>query len=1058
MRYGSHCIRIIITLLFLINSYLLFSQTYNFRNYDLNDGLPGRFVYTINQDNSGFIWVGTGQGVARFDGFDFMNIPFSDSLSVAFPVSSLTASDGTIYYGLSDGSVYREIGGKLVEVQGIDAFRINCLVEVADGYVIAVSQSKGLFKIDPKNSSVTEKIQSSPDDLLYSVCPVADSKLMIGTQHGLHIAELSNGSLNKVAGSDRLPFFKIQSLVRQPETNRFFVGCEIDGLYMAMIEGDSVKITRIDELAEINSIRIQFLDFDAAGNLWVATFGEGALKLKINPVDGSVLTIESFTTSNGLPGNDLKTLFQDHEGNIWMGLYGNGLSLLGSDAYSFYKPGSLNNDNLNNDNNIISLKEREGKLIAGTRRGYYLFDPETRETVRYIGLDRETGGTTITTYHAQEDGSLLIGTGGDGIFRLSAGGMVSRYFSSKDNLQNYINAIVTDSLNTWIATMGGVIMRNNVTGDYKAFTTFDKLPHNRVTHLVSDGKGKVYIASEGNRLCSIDPVAGVQMGKAVIYGGVRNRFRSIAIDNEGKIWTATEGAGVYFFAGDSVVNITRTEGLLSNFCYSLLSDSRNNIWVGHEQGFSIIDQEIGRVRSFADIFSESADCNPNSVCETSEGLVVIGTTKGIMIYDNTLDLNRNTPPVTNIVSVIIDDIEYPFTETVELPYRKLYDVKINFAGLHYSDPARVWYRTWLDNYDRGWSDPVYARDVTYKLSYGTYRFNLMSFNYDGISDNSVAGFNITIKKPVWIMWWFFLILFILASGIVVMIIRIRERTLRRREAMLKDSLDERTREVIIQKEEIELKNIAITDSINYAQRIQASILPPVTRLTSAFSGAFVFYRPRDIVSGDFYWYEPVDENRFMIVCADSTGHGVPGAFMSMIGSSLIQEIVTRKEITRPSEILATLDREISRTLNQGSGEDSSSDGMDMVVCEYNKSTRLLRFASAMRPVILIMDGELFYIRGNKNSVGGDIVRDKYFDDQEYYLKDNDALYMFSDGFPDQFGGEDGKKMKIARLKRLINDIKELPMDKQLKEVTEFFDSWKGELDQVDDVLMMAIQV
>lgn len=1053
IRLGSHFIRITVTLLFLVNPSLLFSQTYNFRNYNLNDGLPAMFVYTVNQDNNGFIWVGTGQGIARYDGFDFHNIPFPDTASMAFPVSSLTASDGTIYYGLNNGSIYREIGGALVKVPGTDAFIINDLVEVQDGSIIAVSQSRGLFVIDPETGRVKEKIQSSSDDLLYSACPVSGSGLMIGTQHGVHIAELSNGSLSKVPGSDRLPFLKIQTLVRQPGTNRFFIGSEIDGLFMAMVEGDSMVVSRIDELSEINMERIQFLDFDSAGNLWVATFEEGAFKLEIDPADGSLLAIKRINTDGGLPGNDLKTLFQDQEGNIWMGLYGNGLSILGSDAYSFYKPAGLNNDN-----NIIYIEEADGKLIAGTRRGYYIFDPDTRETVSYRGLERETGGTPVTTYHAREDGSLLIGTGGDGIYRLNPGGRVTGYFFSKDKLQNYINDIVSDSVNTWIATMGGVVMRNNKTGDYTAFTTYDKLPHNRVTHLAPDGKGRVYIASEGNRLYSVDPASGVQMGKAVIYGGGRNRFISVAIDKEGKIWAATESRGVYCFAGDSVISITKEDGLLNDLCYSLLSDSRNNIWVGHVQGFSVIDQEPGRVRSFSDIFSEGADCNLNSVCETSEGLIAMGTTKGIMLYDYTLDQNRNIPPVTNIVSIIIDDVEYPFAETIELPYQKLYDVKINFAGLHYSDPARVWYRTRLDNYDREWSEPLYARSITYKLLYGDYRFNLMSYNYDGISDNSVAGFNITIRKPVWMMWWFFLIIFMLASGIVVLIIRIRERTLRRREAMLQDSLDERTREVIIQKEEIELKSREITDSINYAQRIQASILPPISRLTSAFRGAFVFFRPRDVVSGDFYWYEPLDEDRFLIVCADSTGHGVPGAFMSMIGSALIQEIVTRKEITRPSEILATLDREISRTLNQSSGEDSSSDGMDMVVCEYNKSTRLLRFASALRPVILVMDGELFYIRGNKNSVGGEIVRDKYFDDQEYYLKDNDAVYMFSDGFPDQFGGEGGKKIKIARLKRLINDIKELPMEEQYKKVSEFFDLWKGDLDQVDDVLMMAIRI
>ena len=299
---------------------------------------------------------------------------------------------------------------------------------------------------------------------------------------------------------------------------------------------------------------------------------------------------------------------------------------------------------------------------------------------------------------------------------------------------------------------------------------------------------------------------------------------------------------------------------------------------------------------------------------------------------------------------------------------------------------------------------------------------------------------------------------LLAGFIVALIIRYREKAQKRVKAYLEKELEERTREVIEQKEEIEFQNREITDSINYAQRIQAGLLPPTTKLSQVFDGSFTFYRPRDIVSGDFYWFDYVSDDRFIIVCADSTGHGVPGAFMSMIGSALIQEIVLRKEITRPSQILKTLDSEISSTLNQGEGDNNSSDGMDIIVCEFNFKTGLLRFASAMRPVIIVMDGEQYYIRGNKSSVGGESVGEKYFDDQEYYLKKGDIVYMFSDGYPDQFGGPFGKKLKILRMKNLIDEIKNHAMDEQYKIVSSYFDDWKGDLDQVDDVLFMGVMI
>jgi serine phosphatase RsbU (regulator of sigma subunit) len=226
----------------------------------------------------------------------------------------------------------------------------------------------------------------------------------------------------------------------------------------------------------------------------------------------------------------------------------------------------------------------------------------------------------------------------------------------------------------------------------------------------------------------------------------------------------------------------------------------------------------------------------------------------------------------------------------------------------------------------------------------------------------------------------------------------------------------------------------------------------------AFNEAFIIFHPRDIVSGDFYWFDRIDANRFVIVCADSTGHGVPGAFMSMIGSTLLQDIVMRKGVTKPSEILTLLDKQIFSTLNQNIDVGVSNDGMDMVICEFNVKSRHIRFASAMRPVIIVIEGESYYIRGNRCSIGGESVVEKYFDDQEYYLSKGDTIYLFSDGLPDQFGGADGKKMKIARLKKLVEEVSTLPMAEQKEIITNFYFDWKGDYEQVDDILLMGIKV
>jgi serine phosphatase RsbU (regulator of sigma subunit) len=335
---------------------------------------------------------------------------------------------------------------------------------------------------------------------------------------------------------------------------------------------------------------------------------------------------------------------------------------------------------------------------------------------------------------------------------------------------------------------------------------------------------------------------------------------------------------------------------------------------------------------------------------------------------------------------------------------------------------------------------------------------MKSVNDYGLSDENPVVFQLYIKKPFWRTWWFILSGIAAIAVSVVLIVRQREKEQKRIQLYLERELEARTSVVMKQKDKIELQNIEITDSINYAKRIQSSILPDFTRVEETFNDAFLFFRPRDIVSGDFYWFDKFSEDKFILVCADSTGHGVPGAFMSMIGSTILQDIITRQRITKPSEILKMLDRQIFSTLNQNIELGVSNDGMDMVICEINIKKRHIRFSSAMRPVILVLDGEPIYVKGNRCSVGGESVIEKFFDDQEYYLNNGDSIYLFSDGLPDQFGGTDGKKMKIARLKKLIEDVNNLPMPGQKEVISKFYEEWKGDYDQVDDILMIGVSL
>jgi serine phosphatase RsbU (regulator of sigma subunit)/PAS domain-containing protein len=252
------------------------------------------------------------------------------------------------------------------------------------------------------------------------------------------------------------------------------------------------------------------------------------------------------------------------------------------------------------------------------------------------------------------------------------------------------------------------------------------------------------------------------------------------------------------------------------------------------------------------------------------------------------------------------------------------------------------------------------------------------------------------------------------------------------------------------------KNKDITDSINYARKIQQTILPSEELVHKGVKEYFVLYKPKDIISGDFYWFTPLADH-FLVVCADCTGHGVPGALMSMIGSNFISHIVHEKEITSPGTALSELDKRIRKALKQDE-EPENRDGMDTAFCSLQVSTKILHYSGANRPLALIRNGELREIEPTKSPVGGQHPGEKKFEDHTIQLQEGDRVYLFSDGITDQFGGPKGKKYMKKRFYEFILSIRNLPLAGQKKELLAEFERWKGELEQTDDVCVIAIGV
>jgi serine phosphatase RsbU (regulator of sigma subunit) len=400
----------------------------------------------------------------------------------------------------------------------------------------------------------------------------------------------------------------------------------------------------------------------------------------------------------------------------------------------------------------------------------------------------------------------------------------------------------------------------------------------------------------------------------------------------------------------------------------------------------------------------------------------------------------------------------------------------HWVAPYFEGEGGIQYSFRLRNFDKGWSKWTTHTEYPYtNIPMGSYVFEVKARNIYG--RESIPGtYSFTILPPWYLTFWAFLLYIIMAFLLIVVIVKLYTRRLQNEKIRLEEIVRERTAEVVRQKEEL-------TDSIMYASRIQRAVLPSERLLNEQFPDHFILFLPRDIVSGDFYWMSH-RKNKVFVTAADCTGHGVPGAFMSLLGISFLNEIINRVEDLQPDLILNELRNEIKQSLKQRGEEGEAKDGMDMAMVAIDKEKKTLYFSGAYNPLYylrhltakekeLITKGEdpgfgrgslyndeyvLITIPGDKMPIGISAKDETPFTLKEIDYTAGDRIYMFSDGYVDQFGGPDGKKFMTRNFKKLILSLQDVPMKEQESKLHEKLKEWMGELPQIDDIIVIGIQL
>ncbi len=1042
------------------------AQSYDFQTYTVEDGdgLPQNFIYSIVQSNNGYIWIGTGDGLAKYDGINFEVYTKEDSLASNFVFSTFIDSKNVLWVGHDNGSIsyYKNQHFNKLELGEKNSSAIHSICEDMSGNIWAIDQNNGIIRIE-KNTKVTKFFNKDvfEGNMYYSIKSVTNSLFLVGTAYGLSIFNVNKDDKIKLTEVENFPFTKVNKIVKSVKNNnQYWIATEDNGLLLYDVKENKIipfDLKPFFDNLNISVFNITDITEDIHGNLNLSVWGAGVVTILYSSKLKKYVRALNFKQSNGLNNNFIKCIILDREQNYWFGSYGGGLMLLMSDMFTFYH---IEKNYLYLP--VYSVYAYDSKLWMGSSS---VLSEETQFSYQDRKLYEKKQGIpndVITTINKSKDNTIWIGTKTKGLyFKTSQSEKFKPFNFINNTLSRKINDIVIDGDYLYVATLDGFYIINYKKKEFKKISTLDGLPHNNINTLYLYDN-YIWLAPKSGGLCRIninskDKVEIVEVSNTPID------ISGICSDSKGNLWFATFGDGVIKYNGKNTEVFTENNGLIRNYCYGIESDYKDRIWICHKQGLSCINSKSLDIRTFDK--KERVGVDFVDVSKSKNGHLWFAYNEGVLEYNPDEDNINNIEPLLNFIDIDISGKSYLNKNDFTLPYpygQPNYTFRFAFRGVSLKDPEEVTYQYRLikleDKEEGDWINLGAINIKEYEfLPNGKYKLQVRSFNADGVFNKEPIEIRFALAAPFWKQYWFYILSIIIFILIIYYVIKYREKRLLSQKEALQREVDAQTKLLRKQKAEIESKNQNITDSINYAKRIQNSILPPLSRMQYIYPESFVFFRPRDIVSGDFYWFAQ-KQDRFVICCADCTGHGVPGAFMSMIGTTLLNDINKLEDVPSPSKILEKLDKNI-RLLLRSDNLDQASDGMDVSIIEINTLSNNVTISSAKRPVYLYINGELTVCKGTRRSIGDDIsmVRNKFVN-YEYQCSKNDSIYLFSDGYTDQFGGPKGKKIMASGVKRLLNDIHQKPMDNQYKLVSKFFDDWKEGIEQVDDVLFMGVKL
>ena len=1049
-------------------------------NYTADDYGAEKQNFSIIQDKRGLIYVANiDEAVLVFDGTQWNRISVPNT-----PVISLCkAFNDTIYVGakndfgyleptLDFGLKYHSFKDKVPEHQRI--FGKIWQVDYAKDSTIIFLSSDYLFFYKNGRLSKLSIDSIAKNSLFLRMFKIRDEIYFSLKYKGLY--KYDKGSLRFIPESEKL--WPTMTMLPYP-SEQILIFSFFDGFFLYSKKGIKKIKTPIDNYL----IRNVYRAIPLTNRYYAFALVKGGVLI----TDLMFRPIQMLDLNSGLFNDKVQNLFLDKDNDLWLAL-DNGIA-----SVHLFSPFTLFDYNygFKKSTKIFNALLYKDTLYIANSDGLYAkqwlnYEDKTRDLNNFV----QVKNSNTKTYVIKKVDDRILASSDLGLYEIENG--KAHFIIGDRTVRNFIQ--LRSNPDVIIGVSNSLLLfKRDKEGNWNFIKNIEKFNY-PLRYIAEDSTGFIWGSESTFGVYKIylnktyDSVVNI-----IVYNrenglhGLPAEYKNFVFSLDDEIVIATiKGLYTYnkhtdlFMPMQKLNDVIGQEGPI-NFVYK---DTKGNIWFKQQ----LIDKEqknwmlgmLKKTDTGYQLIKEPFYIFMNKVfsfTEINNHVYIIGSEGGFIHYDSHIDEDWQRPfdalvrrvKIINEDSVIYEGY-YPQSNVPVLKY-KYNNLRFVFSANSYRFPEKIVFSYFLKGYDKDWSIWTKENVKEYSnLPAATYTFYVKARNLFG-KESVPDKFVFVINAPWYLTIWAFILYFLLAGLLIWLIVHLYTLRLRKQKEYLEEQVRLRTLEIEQQKHEIELqrdllakqnkeirlKNKDITDSIEYAKRIQTAILPLEENIKKYLPESFIFYRPRDIVSGDFYWFAYKNE-KIIIAAIDCTGHGVPGAFMSMIGAEILNTIVISQGITDAAEILNLKNKYIRSALKQDTSD--NQDGMDMALCIIDKKKGVLEFAGAKNPLIYITkDGQLHKIRGDRQSIGG-FQYTKIVSFKKHIIKIDTPMYfyIFSDGYQDQFGGPDRQKFMVRNFEKLLASIYHLSMDEQKRILTETLEAWMSDLSQTDDILVIGFKL